>query len=102
MSEEDPNWKFDQEKKVGAVTTKQVLDDGLPILEVIHYSDDCSWAFLCGSTEDEEDARMVTMEEIVLIDPSLIEIADLEPGQVACREELGAEWERFEEDDEES
>ena len=39
MTQPSPNWKFDQDQKVGAITTQQVLDQGKPILEVIHYGD---------------------------------------------------------------
>lgn len=100
MSESDPNWKFDQEKNVGAITTKQVFNDGLPILLAIHYGDDCSWAFLCDTTDDEDDSQLVTMEEIVAMDPSLEEIADLPPGWIAFRDHLGDKWERMPEEEE--
>jgi hypothetical protein len=97
----DRNWKFDQGREVTAITTEQVLEQGLPILEVIHFGDDCSWAFLCGTTEDESDARLVNMETIVAIDPSLSEIASLEPGQIAYRDFIGDAWEIVEEEDDE-
>ena len=97
MSENASDWKFDQEKKVGAITTRQVLDDDKPILLVIHYGDDCSWAFLCDTTEKESDSRMVSMEEIVTKDPTLNEIADLPPGWIAYRDFVGDEWDKFEE-----
>ncbi len=100
MSESSPEWKFDQEPKVGAVTTRQVLDDSSPILLVIHYGDDCSWAFLCDTTEDETDSRMVTMEQMVKLDPTLEDIADLPPGWIAYRDFVGDEWDKFEEDEE--
>lgn len=99
MSEAPAGWKFDQAPEVGAVTTRQVVDDAMPILLVIHYSDDCSWAFLCDTTDDEEDSRMVTMEEIVEMDPALKEVADLPPGWIAYRDFIGDEWDRFEEDE---
>src|SRR5262245_15982766 len=33
------DWPFDQGKNVAAITTRQVLREGHPILRVIHYSD---------------------------------------------------------------
>lgn len=101
MSEQDPIWNFDQDKNVSAFTTKQVLDDGLPILLVMHNEDDCSWTFLCDSTDNEEDSRLVTMEDIVAMDPSLNEIAEIPPGWVAFRDFVGDEWDKFEEGGEE-
>ena len=99
MSENETNWKFDQDPKVGTVTTKQVLEDAQPVLLVIHYGDDCSWAFLCDTTEEEDDSRMVTMEEMIKLDPSLEAIADLPPGWIAYRDFIGDEWDKFEEEE---
>lgn len=96
MSETDPDWPFDQEKNVAAISTKQVVDQGLPILLAIHYEDDHSWAFLCDTTDEEGDSTLITMEQITMMDPSLKSIADLEPGWVAYRESIEDEWEKFE------
>ena len=49
------DWPFDQAPNVAAITSRQVLEDGLPILRVIHYSDDHSWAFTCGTTSETEE-----------------------------------------------
>ena len=99
MNTSENEWPFDQEKNVAAVTTKQVVDQGLPILLVIHYEDDHSWAFLCDTTEEESDSQLITMEEITLIDPTLHTIADLKPGWIAYRETIDDAWETFENKD---
>lgn len=93
------NWKFDQAENVAALTTKQVLELGLPILRVVHYSDDHSWAFTCGTTNDPNDTRVVGMGEIVRTDETLGQIADLRPGAGAWRERVGGEWHRYESKD---
>lgn len=90
------DWKFDQGRRVAAITTQQVLHKGYPILRVVHYDDDHSWAFTCGTTNNPADGLVVSMECIVLRDPTLIEIADLPPGWGACRETVGGMWERYE------
>jgi len=87
------DWPFDQKPDVAAVTTRQVLD-GLPILRVTHYSDDESWAFVCGTTNASEDARVIGMGEAVAIDPSIREVADLPPGWSASRSKPGGTWSR--------
>ena len=71
------NWNFDQDKNVAALITKQVVEQGLPILQVIHYSDDHSWAFMCGTTSNPSDTLVVSMEQAVSFDVSLYEIACL-------------------------
>ena len=90
-------WLFDQRPNVAAITTVGVLEHGLPILVVQHYTDDHSWAFLCGTTDCTEDGRVVLMAEALRLDPTLTSIADLPPGWIARRQRVGGEWvrERF-------
>ena len=86
------DWRFDQDQNAAAITTRQVIRDNLPILCVIHYSDDHSWAFTCGTTNESEDAMIVGMGEILERDSSLHEIADLPTGWSAHRESVGGKW----------
>ncbi|CAI3932401.1 MULTISPECIES: hypothetical protein [Alteromonas] len=85
-------WNFDQGKNVAALITKQVLKDGFPILQVIHYSDDHSWAFMCGTTSEPSDTMVVSMEQAVALDGSLHEIAQLPAGCIASRNSLTDDW----------
>lgn len=86
-------WPFDQEPNVAAITTRQVLE-GQPILSVVHYEDDHSWAFTCGTTDDEADGRVVLMKTILQQDATLTQIADLPPGWHAWRESPTGRWHR--------
>jgi hypothetical protein len=89
-------WPFDQAKNVAAITTRQVIKDGLPILVVVHYDDDHSWAFTCGTTNEDADGRVIGMGEAFALDATLREIADLKPGWSASRKTIGGEWTRQE------
>lgn len=93
------DWPFDQAPNVAAMTTRQVVESHYPVRQVVHYSDDNSWAFLCGTTEDEQDYRLVHMSDIVMMDESLLSISDLPPGWSAWRDELDSTWERSKDDD---
>lgn len=95
----DDYWPFDQGKNVATVTTRQVLREGHPILRVVHYLDDHSWAFTCGTTSDPNDALVVSMKSIVDLDPTILSIADLPPGWGASRRARGSPWERYTHDD---
>lgn len=86
------NWNFDQDKNVAALITKQVVEQGLPILQVIHYSDDHSWAFMCGTTSNPSDTLVVSMEQVVSFDVSLYEIAIMPPGCIASRNSVEEGW----------
>lgn len=95
----DPGqWPFDQPPDVAAITTRQVVDLNYPILQVTHYDDDHSWAFLCGTTENTDDYRLVHMDEILKLEESLRSIADLPPGWSAWRSDRDSVWERYPED----
>jgi hypothetical protein len=61
MNEMSDDWPFDQAPNVAAITTRQVLEDGMPILRVTHYGDDHSWAVVCGTTSNTEDGRAIGM-----------------------------------------
>lgn len=87
-------WPFDQARNVAAITTRQVLEQGCPIRQVVHYGDDHSWAFLCGTTEETDDYRVIHMGEVLKLDESLTSIADLPPGWSAWRDSNDAPWQR--------
>jgi hypothetical protein len=92
MSRAD-DWPFDQAPNVAAITSDAVLG-GSPILVVIHYSDDDSWAFLDGGTSQPTKGRVIGMGEAAKIDPSITEVADIPPGWIARRTHVGGAWRR--------
>ena len=94
QSAETTSWAFDQGPSVSALSTKQVMEQGLPVLQVEHYADDASWAFTCGTTDDESDGMVVSMESVVAKDPLLVSIADLPVGWSAWRSSATAPWQR--------
>jgi hypothetical protein len=87
-------WPFDQSPNTAAITTRQVIDDKKPICVVVHYADDHSWGFLCGTTDDEKDGRVITMREAIALDESLLTIADLPLGWKALRPTQGEPWQK--------
>ena len=98
FGEQEMRWSFDQERNVATVTTKQVIYENYPILSVVHYKDDHSWAFTCGSTSKTEDLLIVGMGDVVDTDPTLVSISDLPPGWSAYRESINDEWVRTREE----
>ena len=75
---------------------RQVLDGSEPILLVSHDADDHGWQFIGTSDASAADAKLVALEEIVEIDPTVLEVADLPPGWQAVRERVGGAWTRRE------
>lgn len=89
------HWPFDQAENVAAFTSRFVLEERFPVLRVVHYSDDHSWAFECGTTNSSEDIRIIGMGEVAALDPTIMEIADLPLGWGASREKVGGSWDRY-------
>src|SRR5262245_42981187 len=94
------HWVFDEPRNLGVFTTTRVLDDNHPVLLVCH-GDDGDWQFLCGTTNDSDHARLICLNDMVKLDPSVNEVADLPLGWRAWRENVGAEWYRETETSEE-
>ena len=73
---------------------RQVMNGSEPILLVSHDADDHGWQFIGTSDASMTDAMLVALDEIVKIDPTVLEIADLEPGWQTIRESVGSPWSR--------
>jgi len=76
------------------VSDAPVVNHGAPILLVIHYSDDDSWAFLSGAPFLAEEGKVIGMGTALRLDPTLRSIADLPSGWTATRARVGDEWVR--------
>jgi hypothetical protein len=88
-------WPFDDARKTAVITTRQVLEDGEPILRVSRDSDDGGWQFHTAGAPSTADARVLSLDEIVDLDPTVAEQADLPLGWVAVRTGAGNPWIRF-------
>ncbi len=95
LAEEDVEimeWTFDQAENVGCFTLQQIINEGAPILFVMHDEDDHGWQFLTGKDVTLDDAMIVSMREIVEHDRTLLEIGDMPPGRGANRAAVGGPW----------
>jgi hypothetical protein len=88
------NWPFGDPPNVATFTTVNVLERGASILLVTHDADDGAWQFMCGTTNDPEDARIVALHEILALDPTVAGLADLPIGWKAWRDSEEDTWTR--------
>lgn len=88
------DWPFDQPPNCAVITLRQIVSGSAPILHVFHDSDDHGWQFLGLEDARMEDASVVSLSEIICLDPSLSEVADLPPGWHAWRREVSGSWTR--------
>ncbi|GKX68630.1 hypothetical protein [Inconstantimicrobium mannanitabidum] len=85
-------WRFIDKPNIMVITTKSIIDNKIAILSVWHDADDGMWQFLDGTDVNEDDAILISLENIVNIDNSVNEVSNLPLGWVAWREEKGFEW----------
>jgi len=87
-------WPFDDPRNLATFTVDEVLSGAKPILHVSHDVSDGGWQFLTGEPVELEHAKLVCLADVVELDPSLAEIADLRLGWSAHRESVAAPWQR--------
>lgn len=92
LLDRNADFKFKEAENLAVFTTRQWLEEKKPILQVIH-DEEGDWQFLTGD-QMPEDIKVVALKELVLIDPTLNAVFDLDYGEEAVRAEIGGEWER--------
>lgn len=86
------DWPCDQAPNIAAICSRQVIDENFPVLRVVHYADDGSWSFTCGTTSDSADIGIIGMGQALQLDPAVAEVASLAPGWGASRVTIGGTW----------
>ena len=86
--------KFKEADNTAVFTTKFVLNEGKEITLVYHDEDDGAWQFFSDDKFDdfENVAKIVGLSEIIDMDNSLLDLADLQEGYFAQRRSKGEKW----------
>lgn len=92
MATPDNVWPFEDAPNVACFTVRSIMEGAKPILLVSHDAEDESWQMLTGDAFDMDEAMLVLLTNLVALDESLIELADLPLGWSAWREHLGSPW----------
>lgn len=85
-------WLFEDPKNVAVITTYNIMTRISPILYVSHDEADGMWQFLEGGDVSEKDARILSLEEVINIEPNLAKLADLPVGWSAWRKSVNKQW----------
>lgn len=84
---------FTENQNTAIYTTKYIIDQGSPILNVYHYKDG-SWQFSGKETAlQDEDFRIISLDEILSLDATLKVLRDAPAGCLARRETNNGDWE---------
>jgi hypothetical protein len=84
--------KFVESLNTAVFTTKYVLEMNSPILYVYHYEEDGAWQFSGEEKCIDSDYRVISLEEIINIDKSILELAELPLGGEAYRGDKSSKW----------
>jgi len=89
-------WPFEDPPNVAVIAVRTILDSSSWIAHVSHDADDGGWQFHTNEPGPPraEDAVVVGLGEIVRLDQSIAELADLPLGWRAWRESEHAPWQR--------
>ena len=85
-------YEFIDEKNTMVITTKNIVNKEKSIMLVSHDEDDGMWEFLEGEEVKEEDAMIISLYEMVNIDPTVNQVADLPLGWIAYRDVEQDKW----------
>jgi hypothetical protein len=88
------SWPFADLPNVAVFTVRSIAETERPILVVRHDGDEVAWQFLTGEALEMKDAMLVSLAEIVRLDPTLTALADLPVGWQATRARVGDDWRR--------
>ena len=88
------DWPFAEPKNVAVLTTCSIVELRAPILHVTHDKDDGMWQFHSGQDVALGQAMVVALSEVLALDASIAELADLPLGAKADRESSAKPWVR--------
>lgn len=94
-------WKFEDPLSLACITQVQIMHGDKAILHVTH-DDDGYWQFLDGEPALMREALVVGLHEIVSLDASVNELADLPYGWYARRDSKDTSWQRAPKQEEDS
>jgi hypothetical protein len=94
MTTENSEWPFDSPPDVACITVRAIVDGAKPVLMAARDADDGAWQLLTGDAFDNTEAMPVSLRSMVERDPTLLQLADLQPGWMAWREHRDVPWSR--------
>lgn len=84
--------RFKEDLLTYVFTTHFVIEDHSDITCVTH-DHDGDWQFMSDDEFNESDARVVSLQEILELDPTLLKLAELPIGYEAKRNDKHSHWE---------
>ena len=83
--------KFKESLNTAVFTTRFVIESQSTIVFVSH-DDDGDWQFLSEEGPVENEARIALLSEMIELDPTILDIADIPSGTKAFRDDQYSPW----------
>jgi hypothetical protein len=88
-------WSFTDPPDTAVLTVRRIIEQGSPILLVIHGVDEDGWQFFDGEDIAETDALVASLFHMVTRDASLRSLISLPPGWGAYRRDPSQPWQTY-------
>jgi hypothetical protein len=92
LLDRNTDFMFFEERNAATFVTKKVLE-GAPILCVYHDDVDGDWQFFDSKNLNDKDLKLVSLEQITKLDPSVNKVHFLPYGATAWRKSPEDKWE---------
>lgn len=83
---------FSDSLNTAVFTTRYILENGNPILSVYHYAEDGAWQFSGKEECVDTDFRVISLEEMINLDNTILEVSDLPLRYWANRKNKKDKW----------
>ena len=83
---------FREPENTAVITCCHIIETGVDILYVSHDAEGGMWQFLCGGIHTQEQARVVSLNEILAHDNTVSELANMPCGYIAERKSKNSKW----------
>lgn len=89
-------FKFNESENVACIVCDHVVNKERPIKLVTHDEGDGQWGFLCGEIGHQtKNYMLISISEVINIDKSMNDLAEIPMGFGATRDEVGGQWKFF-------
>jgi hypothetical protein len=97
MNSNDNSWQFFDPPNFACITTRKIMEGEHYIDLVSHDEDDGCWQFLSSQVKsfNSADAMIVGLGELVSLDGTIVQLADLPLGWQATRMGQTGNWSQF-------
>lgn len=86
--------KIENDQPNKAVITSRNIAFNKSLISHVYYDEDGDWQFFDGITIKEDDAIVVSIQQILALDPTLLSLPEMEVSESVTRSSLADSWKK--------